>query len=648
MGIVKVKIENFRTIDRMNLDVKESGISCLIGKNGVGKTTIINAIRYLYKVAEQPYDIEQIIDKKNSYVQRTKIELVFDFTKLHKKTSNQYIEENLADFEKYIKDNQLPLRMTQYKNGLVEWYPINDVYKVRRLLRVFSVYIVDTRDISLYEWSVLWDVVCDIAISGIEQDSSSVKSNLTSVFREIYGEKYVKVHGIIENIFKEEKITINEKDYKRRFKNAIATNFGGDIFKVNEENIGYYSAGMNSLKYITLFLKLIIELSETAWKDITIIFDEPEISLHPQYIDELADILSSYGVKNTILISTHSTHLVSALIRNCAKIYFYQVYSVSGYARIKQVQDFFDEKDKYLIGDEEAASYFSDAIVFVEGQTEIQLLRNKNIIELYPFLRKITCYNTKSNDSTTRLIMPNQGSAIPFLNIVDMDKILSYSQRTHRFSVKSGNITVNPLGKKENQERELYYFYSQRKRLTYGQRKEISELVKQEFYTDTSNFVLTGNKYTNLISAVKKYCKVYNCIPLRTTIEGSIVCSQSMDIILKWFETSWMSKNYEDFKKVICTYNRSKQEVIIRCILHGKLDNLFNYQEGGKKFVETGVYKVIKDYSTGTKVDGWVLSFFNWFFEHYMNKGEEENRELFARTFPEINEVLQFIKFMVE
>lgn len=87
-------------------------------------------------MAEHPYDIEQIIDKKNSYVQRTKIELVFDFTKLHKKTSNQYIEENLYDFKTYIKDNQLPLKMTQYKNGLVEWYPINDVYKVRRLLRV--------------------------------------------------------------------------------------------------------------------------------------------------------------------------------------------------------------------------------------------------------------------------------------------------------------------------------------------------------------------------------------------------------------------------------------------------------------------------------------------------------------------------------
>ena len=125
------------------------------------------------------------------------------------------------------------------------------------------------------------------------------------------------------------------------------------------------------LNILTLFLKLIIELSETrlVWKGYYDYFDELEISLHLQYIDELADIFSSYGVKNTILISTHSTHLISALIRNYANIYFYQVYSVNGYARIKQVQDFFDEKDKYLIGDEEAASYFADAIVFVEGQT---------------------------------------------------------------------------------------------------------------------------------------------------------------------------------------------------------------------------------------------------------------------------------------
>lgn len=81
MGISKVKIENFKTISRMQLNLEENGIICLLGKNGAGKTTIINAINYLYKIAEQPYKIEQVIDRKNPYVQKTIIELFLTFLK---------------------------------------------------------------------------------------------------------------------------------------------------------------------------------------------------------------------------------------------------------------------------------------------------------------------------------------------------------------------------------------------------------------------------------------------------------------------------------------------------------------------------------------------------------------------------------------
>ena len=78
---------------------------------------------------------------------------------------------------------------------------------------------------------------------------------------------------------------------------------------------------MNSLKYMTVFLKLVINLSKTAWKDITIIFDEPEISLHPQYIEELSDNICELGCNNAIIMSTHSNHLISSLIRNYSNIY---------------------------------------------------------------------------------------------------------------------------------------------------------------------------------------------------------------------------------------------------------------------------------------------------------------------------------------
>ena len=127
MGISRVRIENFKTIDRMKIDFSDIGISCLLGKNGVGKTTIIEAIAYLYKMADCPYEINKVMDKKNPYVQRTMIEVVFDFKKLNKKNSNKYIEDNLSNYRKYIKDDKLPLRLIQHKKGLIEWYPINDV-----------------------------------------------------------------------------------------------------------------------------------------------------------------------------------------------------------------------------------------------------------------------------------------------------------------------------------------------------------------------------------------------------------------------------------------------------------------------------------------------------------------------------------------
>ena len=647
MGISRVRIENFKTIDRMKIDFSDIGISCLLGKNGVGKTTIIEAIAYLYKMADCPYEINKVMDKKNPYVQRTMIEVVFDFKKLNKKNSNKYIEDNLSNYRKYIKDDKLPLRLIQHKKGLIEWYPINDVYKVRKLLRIFPIYFVDTRNISLYKWSKLWEIACDIAISGIDNNSEAVKSNLTDTFSEIYGEKYTKVYNILQNIFDEEKITINVKDYKSRFKNDVIANLGGEKFKVNEENISYYSAGMNSLKYITLLLKLVNRLSDTAWKDISVFLDEPEISLHPQFIEELADIMTVYGKKCAMIVSTHSTHLVSSLIRNYANISFYQVYSNNGYAKIKKMTDFFDEKNKYLIGDEEATTYFSDAIVFVEGQTEIQVLRNKNIVELFPILKKITIYNTKSNDSATRLIIPERGRSIPFLNIVDMDKILTYSDADNKFDTSNGNITVNPLGNKQIEEYEKFLYYSNRKKLTYVQRKVINTYFQDKYISDSHKLVIVGNKYNTLISSVKKYCKQYSCLPLRTTIEGAIICSQSLNIFFEWLKKSYMKDQYVQLMKDISKYDKKNQEAIIRCIFHGKLDNLFNYKRKDGNQVDPQICKIIDTYTKGRKVDGWVLSFFNWYFINYDTGSEIKNRKNFSVTFPELNEILQYLTNML-
>ena len=46
---------------------------------------------------------------------------------------------------------------------------------------------------------------------------------------------------LLRTFFQEESITINDREYKKRFKNAVISNFGGEIFKIKEQNIDYYS-----------------------------------------------------------------------------------------------------------------------------------------------------------------------------------------------------------------------------------------------------------------------------------------------------------------------------------------------------------------------------------------------------------------------
>lgn len=79
MGITYIKIRNFKSIKKMDYNLSRGKVNCMLGKNGVGKTTIDRAITYFYELASNQYAMMDIIDKKNPYVQKASIELCFDF-----------------------------------------------------------------------------------------------------------------------------------------------------------------------------------------------------------------------------------------------------------------------------------------------------------------------------------------------------------------------------------------------------------------------------------------------------------------------------------------------------------------------------------------------------------------------------------------
>ncbi len=650
MGITYIKIRNFKSIKKMDYNLSRGKVNCMLGKNGVGKTTIDRAITYFYELASNQYAMMDIIDKKNPYVQKASIELCFDFSNLlERREHNVYIDNDIKEFEPYIIEQQLVIKLTQYKTGKIEWYPVNDRFKVVKILKIFPVYMIQTRKVDVKDWTELWNIVTDIAITGIKESKTAIWERLKEDFEQIYGDKYVKVLNAVDQVMKNEKVSVNEKDFKKRFKNALMTNIGGEIFMYDDQSIDFYSDGINSLKYLSLSINLLSELSSLAWKEIMVILDEPETSLHLQYIEELANVIVGATNKISFILATHSTRLISTLLRESSKkfpIVCNQIYLKNGYTYIRTIQDIISDKDKYLMRDNEAESYFANAIVFVEGQTEIQLLKNKNIASLFPKLKKATIYNTESDDSATKLIRPKYNNpTIPFLVLLDMDKVLAYSKVKSKFYLKKGNRAVNPLANKNVQENEKYLYYGAKKIVTYKQRKYIEQEIKKRIIVDKKNYYNMSHWYDKLIESIKKYCKAYRTIIFRTTVEGAIICEENIEIVYEWLNVFWKPKKCSEYLAEISILDKKVQVSITRGIFHGKTDYLLEFS---KSSVPSNIKQIIDKYSGGKKTDGWILDFFDWYFEKYMNGTIKEKEYKFSNDFPEIFEVVKYVNDMIE
>ncbi len=648
MGITYVKIRNFKVARKIDYDFSKGQINCLIGKNGVGKTTIDKAIMYFYGIAKNPYALKDIIDKKNPYIQKASIEICFDFTILFKhRERNTYFDSVINEIKPYMVDKKLIIKFIQYKNGEIKWHPINDRFLIEKVLRIFPAYMIQTKCIDVSAWSELWDIVTDISITGIKEDENIVWEMLKENFEKIYGSKYAKVIDTVDSVIDKEHLSVNEKDFKKRFKNALMSNFGGDIFMFDDQCVDYYSDGINTLKYLSLLMNLLSELSSLSWKEVMLILDEPEISLHLQFIEDLACSIAGTAGKVKFLIATHSTRLISTLLRETTddiKVVCSQVCAKKGYTNITIIPDIITNKDKYLMRDNEAESYFAEVLVFVEGHTEIQLLKNRNICKLFPQLKKATIYNTTSNDSATKLIIPNYNHpTIPFLVLLDMDKILDYSIEKKKFYKKKTNQAVNPLSNESIKEKEKYLYYSNRKEATYHQRKNVDNYLENEIIVDKDHFYNKVSIYDDLIRAVKRYCKEYRTIVFKTTVEGAIICNESLKVFYEWLNYIWGDADYAEYIARVSKYDTLAQVSIARGIFHGKTDYLQKY---GKKVPED-VNSIISKYSSGEKVDGWIFSFFDWFFGKYMTNDLESNEQIFSMFFPEIYEVVQYISDMV-
>lgn len=620
MSLIRVKVENFKSIK--NCDISLAELNVLIGENGTGKTNILEAIQYFYENLTASKISDLVFDQNNRYSNEIRITLYFDFSEFVKISKSNVAEDLSSDKNKYSgyyrsiiaiasksKNHIIPITMSQIKGKTITW---NYSYEDRFIFKsLFPFFYIDTRNLDIEQWQYIWNILGELGkVSNDERKilEDSVQRILLDGSMEISK----KVIGI-EKIFAAANVSIKPATSKEFARNLSKIFFSGDTIQQNGKNLRYYSTGTNSVKYIELLLRSIDEIAKTKLKEPVILLDEPEISLHPLYIDELTEALTDISTKLRILISTHSARLTKNIINSSNNVKLYNVKLMDYYTVIQNMKRFsqYSPESKYRVDDDHINSYFSRAIIFVEGETELELFSNPYIQMLFPKLKYVDVFKAMSQRKILDIMNPRTSqSNVPYLCLIDMDKVLSYSKDRKQFVVK------NEFFKESGKERFLYRNKHQNKPYLYHQHKHIEEMAKKlRVHYYIPYFSCEDSRFIKLIDTIREYLLSYNIFVLKTTLEGMLINKQTSELALNYLKQHKKEREFEAFDTYIRNLKACDKVNVLRIVYNGKSDLLQGYSaiKKGLTSVESDILDNVK---IGDKASGWVSEYLDSYFQN--------------------------------
>lgn len=305
MKIEKIYISNYKNLENLEMNFKKNNeildLVVLTGSNGSGKTRILecilncfeNYINSNYKEDKNRLDIYFQENEKKCFNESFDLEMFF-------KVLNRYNWKKVEPFmlgDNYKKDDF-------FEKGKMLKEKLEVLPKIIYVPTEINFQKMDTASTTLVQKYRFINIVDTNLIKDIP--SFIATKIITAIFQnknEKVGDVQKKVFDEINEIFEILEINVKVEDISQDGRNIpIFKNSAGEKFDINE-----LSSGEKQLFLRTLAIKMLNP------ENSIILIDEPELSLHPKWQQQIVDVYKKIGKNNQIIIATHSPHILGSV-----------------------------------------------------------------------------------------------------------------------------------------------------------------------------------------------------------------------------------------------------------------------------------------------------------------------------------------------
>lgn len=353
-----LEINNFRCFENfsINLNVPNgkqgSGLNLLIGENGIGKTTILEALNYLTlskfsienKIKINDFkDFKQPIEVKSSTTETFKCKMPYPGNYFLSSGLQLTIESRSRKSPGKILSSPFQINTSlinteiNYRNskGNDSNNPVLSFHKIYENQKIegdeFNIFYFDryrSRQISNGTFKTTFDKICeDLNWKFIKNLDEENYDKIVKAITEDYFDEVLELSqkGTGRKIAKELSDFFEDSTFKNLKIDLInlLSPFSNSFFAIrNSDQLSQvFVKELGSGIEIILTLLLLRSIAKESKGCITYLIDEPELHLHPKAQESLAKILLEESKDKQIIISTHSPYMFKPLMIDEAGVF---------------------------------------------------------------------------------------------------------------------------------------------------------------------------------------------------------------------------------------------------------------------------------------------------------------------------------------